>query len=624
MQNDIVSRFPTLGRCQDKIVSADEAVSVVKAGDWVFIGTACATPLALVRALERLDPPPPDVHLYHFLTTDAISYANGIPKTQYRHRSFFIGVDMRAAAALGVADYVPISLAQVPQLIHNGRIPIDVALIQVSMPDEYGYVSLGVSVDITYTAARMAKKVIAEINPHMPRTLGDTFLHIRQIDRLVLVEDPVIEYRHPAADAIAKKIASYIASVIEDGSTLQIGVGRIPNEALKYLVDRHDLGIHTDVLTDPIVPLIERGIVTGTRKSTHWGKIVASYCFGTRQLYDLMNNNPMFSFHPIEYVADIHLIAQQNRMVSVTQAFAVDLTGQICADQFEGQFYSGVSTQPEFIRGTAYAPGGKPIICLPSTTDDGKTSRIRPLLLTGEGVTIARSDVHYVMTEYGIAYLFGKSIQERTLSMIEIAHPDFRPWLMEEAKRLHYLPEDQTLKSAVGYPVGEERTVTLKNGTSVLIRPARASDVPGLQDMFYRMSQEDIYTRFFRGLRSLSASEAQRLCNVNYDTGVAFIAVVGTRENEKIVGSSVYYVNLSTNMAEVAYMIAREWQGLGLGNALQLRLTDYAKARGLRGFTAEILAENPKMVKLAKQACNNVSFKRHGISYEVTMFFDEE
>jgi acyl-CoA hydrolase len=624
MQTNIVSRFPTLGRCQDKIVSADEAVSVVKAGDWVFIGTACATPLTLVRALERIDPPPPDVHLYHFLTTDAISYANGIPKTQYRHRSFFIGVDMRAAAALGVADYVPISLAQVPQLMHNGRIPIDVALIQVSMPDEYGYVSLGVSVDITYTAARMAKKVIAEINPHMPRTLGDTFLHIRQIDRLVLVEDPVIEYRHPAADAVAKKIASYIASVIEDGSTLQIGVGRIPNEALKYLVDRHDLGIHTDVLTDPIVPLIERGIVTGTRKSTHWGKIVASYCFGTRQLYDLMNNNPMFSFHPIEYVADIHLIAQQNRMVSVTQAFAVDLTGQICADQFEGQFYSGVSTQPEFIRGTAYAPGGKPIICLPSTTDDGKTSRIRPLLLTGEGVTIARSDVHYVMTEYGIAYLFGKSIQERTLSMIEIAHPDFRPWLMEEAKRLHYLPEDQTLKSAVGYPVGEERTVTLKNGTSVLIRPARASDVPGLQDMFYRMSQEDIYTRFFRGLRSLSASEAQRLCNVNYDTGVAFIAVVGTRENEKIVGSSVYYVNLSTNMAEVAYMIAREWQGLGLGNALQLRLTDYAKARGLRGFTAEILAENPKMVKLAKQACNNVSFKRHGISYEVTMFFDEE
>jgi RimJ/RimL family protein N-acetyltransferase len=228
------------------------------------------------------------------------------------------------------------------------------------------------------------------------------------------------------------------------------------------------------------------------------------------------------------------------------------------------------------------------------------------------------------MTEYGIAYLFGKSIQERTLSMIEIAHPDFRPWLMEEAKRLHYLPQDQSLKSTVAYPVGEERTVTLKNGTSVLIRPARASDVPGLQDMFYRMSQEDIYTRYFRGLRSLSASEAQRLCNVNYDTGVAFIAVAGTRENEKIIGSSCYYVNLSTNMAEVAYMIAREWQGLGLGKALQLRLTDYARARGLRGFTAEILAENPKMVKLAKEACNNVSFKRHGISYEVTMLFDEE
>jgi RimJ/RimL family protein N-acetyltransferase len=323
-------------------------------------------------------------------------------------------------------------------------------------------------------------------------------------------------------------------------------------------------------------------------------------------------------------VSDIRLITRQKRMVSVTQAFAVDLTGQICADQFQGEFYGGVSTQPEFIRGAAYSAGGKPIICLPSTTDDGKISRIRPLLQAGEGVAVARSDVHYVITEYGIAYLFGKSIRERTLSLIEIAHPEFRPWLLEEAKKLNYLPQAQMLKSSVAYPVGEERTVMLKNGTSILIRPARASDVAGLQDIFYDMSKEDVYTRFFRGMRSLSASEAQFMCNVNYDTDVAFLAVVGTRENEKIVGSSCYVVNLSTNTAEVGYMIRSEWQSMGIGKVLQERMKEYARARGIRGFTGEILAGNTKMINLAKKACNNVSLKSCGTYYEFTILFDQE
>lgn len=616
------SRYPVLARYQNKMVTAEEAVSIIKPGDHVFIGTACATPLSLVHALEQIDPPLPDVQLCHYLTDGAVAHEDGVPKTHYVHRCFFIGSDVRAAAAVGIADYIPISLAQVPQLIENGCIPVDVALIQVSLPDEYGYASLGVSVDITLSAAQNAKKVIAEINPHMPCTLGDTFLHIDKIDHLVIVETPVIEYQHPAADAVGEKIARYIASIIDDGSTLHVGIGRVPNAALKYLLDKQDVGFHTDVITNSIVPLIERGIITGAQKSTHRGKIVASYCLGTRRLYDLIDRNPMFSFHPIEYVSDIHLISQQKRMVSVTQAFAADLSGQICADQFQGEFYSGVSTQPEFIRGTAIAPGGKPIICLPSTTDDGKTSRIRPFLLAGEGVTVARSDVHYVITEYGIAYLFGKSIRERALSLIEIAHPDFRPWLLEEAKRLNYLRHDQALKSSVGYPVGEERAVRLKNGSTLLIRPARASDVAGVQDIFYHLSQEDIYTRFFRGLRALSVSEAQRLCNVNYDTEVAFLAVTGTRENEKIVGSSCYSVNLTTNMAEIAYMIRPEWQSLGVGKALQERMLEVAKARGLRGFTAVVLSDNPKMVNLAKRACNNVSFKREGITYEVTMLFD--
>jgi acyl-CoA hydrolase/RimJ/RimL family protein N-acetyltransferase len=613
-----------LSRYQDKFVTAAQAVSRIAPGNRVFVGTASATPLSLVQALEQLDSPPPDVQLFYFLTQGAMHHENAVPKSRYRHRCFFVGSDIRAATAQGIADYVPISLAQVPRLIENGRIPIDVALIQVSLPDEYGYVSLGVSVDITSAAAQKAKKIIAEINPHMPCTLGDTFLRIDKIDQCVLVETPIIEYQHPPADAVAEKIARYIASIIDDGSTLQIGIGRIPNETLKYLVNRRDLGVHSDVITDSIIPLIEQGIITGAEKSIHRGKIIASYCFGTRRLYDLIDRNPMFSFHPIEYVSNISLISQQKRMVSVTQAFAVDLTGQICADQFQGEFYGGVSTQPEFIRGAAYSAGGKPIICLTATTDDGKTSRIRPLLQAGEGVTVARSDVHYVITEYGIAYLFGKSIRERTLSLIEIAHPEFRSWLMEEAKKLNYLPQAQMLKSSVAYPVGEERTVILKDGTSIMIRPARASDVAGLQDIFYDMTKEDVYTRFFRNMRSLSASEAQFMCNVNYDTDMAFLAVAGTRENEKIVGSSCYVGNLSTNTAEVAYMIRSEWQCMGIGRVLQERMKEYAKTRGIRGFTGEILAGNTKMIKLAKSACNNVSLKSQGEYFEFTILFDQE
>jgi acyl-CoA hydrolase/RimJ/RimL family protein N-acetyltransferase len=624
MQTDIATRYPMLTRYKNKIVTATQAVSSIAPGNRVFVGSASATPRSLVQALEQLDSPPPDVQLCYFLTQGAVRYENGIPKTRYRHRCFFVGSDIRAATAQGIADYVPISLAQVPQLIENGRIPIDAALIQVSLPDEYGSVSLGVSVDVTYAAVQKAKKVIAEINPNMPCTLGDTFLLIDKIDHLVLVETPVIEYQHPPADAVAEKIARYIASIIDDGSTLQIGIGRIPNETLKYLVDKRDLGVHTDVITDSIIPLIEKGIITGAQKSIHRGKIIASYCFGSRRLYDFIDRNPMFSFHPIEYVSNIPLIAQQKRMVSVTQAFAVDLTGQVCADQFQGEFYGGVSTQPEFIRGAAYSAGGKPIICLSSTTDDGKTSRIRPLLQAGEGVTVARSDVHYVITEYGIAYLFGKSIRERTLSLIEIAHPEFRSWLLEEAKKLNYLPQAQMLKSSVAYPVGEERTVILKDGTSILIRPARASDVAGLQDIFYDMTKEDVYTRFFINMRSLSASEAQFMCNVNYDTDMAFLAVAGTRENEKIVGSSCYVVNLSTNTAEVGYMIRSGWQSMGIGRILQERMKEYARARGLLGFTGEILAGNTKMINLAKKACNNVSLKSQGTYYEFTMLFDQE
>jgi acyl-CoA hydrolase/GNAT superfamily N-acetyltransferase len=575
-----------------------------------------------VAALEDLDTPVSDLQLVHFLTDGVVPVYKGGPSTRFRHRVFFVGSDTRAFVEKGKVDYVPVSIAQVPRLIADGRIPIDVALIQVSPPDDDGDCSLGVSVDVIPAAIEAAKTVIAEINPNMPRTHGETSIPFGEIDCATEVDSPVIEYLHEPADEVGKQVARYVARIIDDGSTLQIGLGRIPNEMLKYLTNRRDLGVHSDVITEPLVDLIDQGVVTGKRKTLYQEQVVASYCMGSRRLYDLIDTNALFNFRPIEETCDPEQIARNHKMVSVTQALAVDLGGQVCADQFEGALYSGVSSQPEFLRGAAASAGGKPIICLASTTDDGTQSRIRSLLREGEGVTIARSDVHYVVTEYGIAYLFGKSVRERALALIEIAHPSFREELLEEARRLAYVPKKQILKSRKAYPEEEEREVVLKDDRKVLLRPTRASDVDGMQELFYSLTEEDIYTRFFTNLKSFSASQAQHLCSVSYEEEMAFLAVVGDWEEERVVGSGCYYADPSTNLADVAYMIHPDWQGLGLGGHLQRRLIEYAKSKGLRGFTADVLSENEKMLAVFEKGGFKVSSKVVEGTYEVVMLFE--
>jgi acyl-CoA hydrolase/RimJ/RimL family protein N-acetyltransferase len=608
---------------RSKLCSAQDAARKIKPGNRIFVGTACATPRALVRAIEDLPLAPADVQMIHFLTNGAIPHdAAGKPSTKYRHRTFFVGSDVRAAIKHGMAEYLPISIARVPELFNVGRIPLDVALVQVSLPDRFGYMSLGVSVDIVAAAVQNAKLVIAEVNPDMPWTMGDSAIHHSQIHHLVQVSTPMIEYVHQATEEdIVEHIARYIASTIEDGSTLQIGLGRIPNEALKYLEDRKDLGIHSDVITDAIIPLLEKGILTGKQKTQQKGKIVTSLALGSRKLYDILDRNPLFSFQPIDVVCDPYTIAAQRKMVSVTQAFAVDLTGQVCSDQFEGEFYSGIAAQGEFLRGASRSPGGKPIICLASTTDDGETSRIRPLLLAGEGVTVPRADVHYVITEYGIAYLFGKPMRERAIALIQLAHPKFRPHLLEEAKKLGYLAADQTLQNMRAYPVEEERKVALKNSKQVMLRPARASDADGIRELFFKLPATDVYTRFFRRVQALSNKDVERLCNFSYENEVGFVAVTGPREQEVIVGQGCYFVNLTTNLAETAFLVDPAWQGTGLGGALQQRMVEHAEARGLRGFVAEILAENSKMIALARKGSDKVSVEKDEDTVHVTMLF---
>jgi len=614
MNDDIVKKpeFGNLDAIKDRIKTAEQAVSSIKSGDSVFIGSACATPRILIRALEAMGDSLSDVKMVHFLTDGAIPLENGLPKTKFQHKVFFVGSDTREAIKQGKAQYIPISIAHLPRLIENENIPIDVALIQVSPPDANGYVSLGVSVDITRAAVFKAKTVIAEVNPNMPYTHGDSLIPVDKIDVFVEVNTPVIEYLHEPADLIGEKIARYVARIIHDNSTLHTGIGRIPNEMLKYLTNRKNLSIHSDVIAEPVVDLVKREVLTGP--------IATSYCMGTKALYQFIDRNEKFSFYPIDYICKPDVISKINRLVSVTQAFSIDLMGQVCADQFGGEFYSGISAQPEFIRAAALSPGGKSIICLSSTTDDGKESRIRPLLREGEGVTIARSEVHYVITEYGSAYLYCKSIREKALALIEIAHPNFRPQLLEEAIRLGYLKKGQTLKSKTAYPENEEREIQLKTGEKVLIRPAKASDAGGLQDIFYNLKPEDVYTRFFEHLASFTEKMAQHLCNVDYENEMAFTAVIGERENEKVIGSSCYFVDSRDNLAEVAYMIRPEWQKCGLGTALQQRMTEYAKSKDLRGFKACMLAKNIKMQKVIQKG-NKVTFSRCGRELEVVSLF---
>jgi len=339
---------------------------------------------------------------------------------------------------------------------------------------------------------------------------------------------------------------------------------------------------------------------------------------GSRRLYDLIDRNPLFSFQPIDMVCNPVTIAAQHKMVSVTQAFAIDLTGQVCADQHGGDFYSGIAAQGEFLRGASRSEGGKPIICLASTEDDEQSSRIRAVLRPGEGVTIARTDVHYVITEYGIAYLFGKSIRERAVALIEVAHPKFRAELFEQAQALGYLPADQALKNMRAYPVEEETTIALKDQRSVLLRPSASSDGEAIRHLFHRLPDHDVYTRFFRTVRGLSNKEVQRLCNVNFENEVAFVATTGPRENPEVVAHACYFIDPSTNLAETAFMVHPQWQGCGLGAALQRRMAEHAAARGVRGFVAEILPDNANMIRLAKSGAANVNVEKLRDTLRVT------
>ncbi len=422
-----------------KLTTAGEAVRHIRSGMRVYIQPGCAEPEALVAALMERAPMVHDVEIVHLLTLGRADYIAPEMEGHFRHNALFIGKNVREAVNDGRADYTPVMLSEVENLFESGAMPLQVALIQVSPPEAHGFCSFGVGVDTTLTAAKMADYVIAQVNTEMPRTYGDSFIHVRDLDAIVEANQPLCELPPPEITPLQRAIARNVADLIDDGATLQTGIGGIPDAVLPFLMDRRDLGVHTELISDNAIPLIEAGVITGNRKSYKPRKIILGFVLGTKRLFSFVNENPIFEFHPTSYTNDPWRIARNDNMVAVNSALQIDLTGQVCADSMGTSFYSGIGGQVDFIRGTARSKGGKPIIALPSTAKNDTVSRIAPMLSPGAGVVTSRGAVRYVVTEYGTAYLHGKSIRQRAEALINIAHPKFRNELYEYCERTKWL-----------------------------------------------------------------------------------------------------------------------------------------------------------------------------------------
>jgi len=611
----------------EKFALEEEIFGHIHAGDKIFIGTGCGEPQYLTRALVNYVSRNPKslfgIEIIHVWTLGSAPYADGKFSDNFRVDSFFISEGTRNAINRGAADYTPISLSAVPGLFRREIIPIDVALIQASPPDKHGYMSLGISVDIVKAATQKASLIVAQINSNMPRTQGDGFINIKDVDFIIPYDEPLIEYKVEDPGTILRAIGRYVARIIEDESTIQVGYGIIPNAVVSYLVGKEHLGVHTELLSDGIVDLMKMGVVDNTKKFIDVGKTVASYCMGQRETYEFLDENPTISFKTIDYVNNPLIIAKNKLMTAINSAMEIDLTGQATAESLGGTFYFGVGGQADFMRGAVLAPGGKSILALPSTAINDTISRIVPSLQKGTGVTLTRGDVHYVVTEYGIAYLHGKNIRERAMDLIGIAHPKFRAWLIEAAKDDLLIYKDQAFVPGSNgiYPVALETFRTTRSGLRILLRPVKIGDEPLMKDFFYALSNDSMYKRFMSVRMDMPHERLQEFGVVNYAESMMILAIVEGDCKETIAAIGQYDINKEMHNAEVALVVADAYQKMGVGHDLLAYLTHLAKRRGLLGFTAEVLVENKPMLNLFKNMRFDIEKKSEEGVYEMKMLF---
>jgi len=611
----------------EKFASEEEIFSHIHAGDRIFIGTGCGEPQYLVSALVNYVRNHPkaflDAELIHVWTLGVAPYTDEKFQENFRLDSFFVGDSTRNSVNRGAADYTPVFLSVVPDLFRSELIPVDVALIQTSLPDKHGYLSLGISVDVVESAVEMADLVVAQVNVNMPRTHGDGFINIKDIDFLLPYDEPLLEYSVKAPSDIVQRIGRYVASIIEDGSTIQVGYGLIPDAVVPNLVDKKDLGVHTELLSDGIVNLMKKGVVTNRKKTHNPGKTVASFCMGSRETYDFLDENPAVEFKRIDYTNHPLIISRNRLMTAINSAMELDLTGQATAESLGGTFYSGIGGQADFMRGAVMAPGGKTILALPSTALNESVSRIVPVLQDGAGVTLTRGDVRYVVTEYGIAYLHGKNIRERAMDLIAIAHPKFRPWLMETARKRTLIYKDQVfIPGEKGiYPEELEIYRTTRKGLNLLLRPAKITDESLLKDFFYDLSEESLYKRFFSARKDMPHKRLQDFVAVDYSKKMEILATIVEKEKEIIIGLGQYELNSDMHSAEVALVVRDKFQGRGVGRELLSYLIYLAKRQGLLGFSGEVLVENRSMVRLFEKMGFDTEKRSDEEVYEMRMWF---
>lgn len=573
---------------QSRLQPVEKALKVVRRGSRVFIGSACGEPQYLTDKLVEFMSLLADVEILHILSLGKTRYTDVCFQEKCRLKSFFVAASTREAVAEGRADYTPINLADVPTLFREQILPIDVALIQVSPPDEHGFCSYGVSVDVVKAATESAKYIIAQVNPQMPRTLGDSFIHVSQIDAIVEWDEPLLEMNPPEINEIARAIGNYVAELVDNGATIRVGVGSLSNASLYALKDKRDLGVHTDMLTDAYLSLIESGAITNAKKTLHPGKIIASFCIGTKKLFRFVHNNPLVELHPVEYTNDYKVIAKNARMTSIYSALGIDLSGQICADSAGYEIYSGVGGAVDFLRGTRHAPGGKNIVVLPSIDQSDGSSRIVASLKEGSGVVITRGGVEYVVTEFGIACLTGKSLRERALELIAIAHPDFRESLMREAYRLNYLRREVFPAAMPLYPDEIEIKQEFEEGLELTFRIIRPSDEIIVRNFLSSLPRVEPYVRFLSLMKVYPRYNVQEILNIDYRQKMVIIATEGAKGKEKVVGMGGYVLDEESMVAEVDFAVHPDYGRRGIGSFLLQRLAELARKRGVKAFVAYV------------------------------------
>jgi len=606
--------------------SAD-AIERIKSGQRVFIGSACGEPQELVRALVRHAPKVSGIEIVRMLSRESApltEIADQSAESGFSIRHIYLGnTGTHSFFRKSLRFVTPMNISEVPILFKSRKLPINVALVQVSPPDDFGWMSLGISVDITLAAAYSADMVIAQVNPNMPRVMGRSFIHVNDVDVIVEHREDLITIEQSAPSEVYTMIGRHISRLIGDGSTLQVGLDAASQATVQALHNKNDLGFHSLYLTNDILKLYALGVINNRKKGLNDGKLVAAAALGNKELYEFLHDNPAIEFHPSDYVSNPHIIASHNRMVSMNVAKAIDLTGQVAAEASGQTHFSGISGVLDFVQGGRRAPGGKSILMLASTTPDGEKSNIIPWL-KNEAVVVPRGEVQYVATEFGVVNLFGKNIQERVMAMISLAHPDFRDELFLAAQETGMISRSRSLGETARaiYPVSLEDRVVI-NGQEVTIRPAKPVDARRIREHYYSLDKEDVMKRFFHAKNSFSTSDVEAISQVDYIKDLTLIGVVGESGFDRVVAVGEYLFVLETNTAEVAFTVAGDFQGQGLGRIFLRKLAAAALEHGISGLVAYTSPGNRSMIELFKSLPYRVKTSVEDEVLRLSCMFDE-